>query len=166
MEMKKLVFIALILTIASASVSFAGKQSKNKAIVAIDHFDQIIQTTNLLVNTNLDSQTSTASPVLLQYYIGSDVVWDATVRYKKFDDFGVCKECGIKEKKVTKVVITPQPPNGKKQAIYFPPYTVNIETDKISTTQIIILQKDAPTFKPNSGEVDKYGTIQVITQSK
>jgi len=162
----KMLSLALVLAIVGVSETYAVKL--NKPVANPSSYDQIIQTVNLLTNPNLDSNGSTASPVDLQYFIGPTLCWDTRykpVNYKNFDNFGTCSICGCKQN-VTKVVITPKPPIGKVKPIYSP-YTVDINADnKITGTQIIIIQDQAPFFNPNNGEVEKVGTIKIIKQDK
>src|SRR5579871_4792778 len=76
-------------------------------------FTQIIQTVNLLANTNIGTPESTAAPVHLEFFIGSNRCWDTgPVNYKNHFSFGTCPTCGCRGL-ATKVVITPLPGAGK-----------------------------------------------------
>lgn len=167
---KKAVYITLLSTIVGISSSYAVSTSteKLKGLKAPANFKQIIQTVNLLANTNLDSPAATATPIKIQYFTGSTLCWDTgayPINYQNFDSFGSCPSCGCRGI-VSKVVVTPQAPIGKINSAYAP-YTIDINTStKITGTQLIIFQDKAPRFNPNNGEIEELGTIQVKKQEQ
>ncbi len=131
-------------------------------------FVQIIQTVNLLANTNLDSPDSTATPVNIEFFINATRCWDTgnrPVNFKNHYSFGSCPSCGCKAN-VTKVVITPVPTRGRQKAAYSP-YTVDINHDsKITATQMVISQDQVPVFNPQTGEIEQPGTLKIIRQEQ
>jgi hypothetical protein len=173
---KKMISIALVSAIGlSASYAETVTVPTNTTNSGpAKHYNQIIQTVNLLVNPS--ATDTTASPVAIAYYAGDKLCWDSGVSpaskaipYKNYDVFGSCPigdNCGC-HLMVTRVDIIPQPVTIKGQVMY-ETYSVDINTSpKITATQIMIYQDpaSAPSFDPITGKVTP-GKLQVVKQEQ
>lgn len=172
---KIIISVALVSAILGASTSFAAKTTTTTKATdpgPAKNYYQIIQTINLLVNPNVGSPDTTASPIAIGYYAGDTLCWDSglsptskAVPYKNYDIFGSCPQgdnCGC-HLTVTRLDIIPQPVNG--QVIYQPRSVVINSSSKITGTQVMIYQATPPSFDTVTGKVTP-GTLEVKTQEQ
>lgn len=137
----------------------------NQPAATAPSYLQVIQLVNFLSNTSIVNAGMTPTPVTIQFFDDNSgkPCWTTTLNY--LSDFtihsGPGQNCSTL---IQELIITPSVVANLLQT-YQGPYTVTLDTTKYST-QITILQDNAPIFDVASGLVATSGTIKVQTQAQ
>lgn len=154
-----------MLTVAASGILFAQVSHAEDLFKKTETgYTQSIQVINLLENSELENPGMTPTPIVVQYFNGSDKpCWVSKLNYQEDVVTHAGPNLGCKEK-ISRISIEPSLVADKLNT-YGAPISVEIDTTKFAT-QVIVLQAQAPVFNAKNGLVDQAGTIQTKTQTQ